>query len=238
MTAPIFVAEPDTPEWHEARKTGIGASDAGAAIGASPYDNQLSLYRRKRGEIPDVEENELMAHGKYHEPATVRLWEYLTQREMQAYPMSMYRDAEHEFMLATPDGELEDGHGVEIKQMGTWVAKKIDDSSLAAAVPHYIAQINQQMRVMNWDRVTIVADVDRKIRTWTEHRSDKLIALLIRVEADLWDRIQTGRPPEINKNHPRLSELVKSVHPGILHETAVTLSVPACEALDRCERRR
>src|SRR5690606_38938861 len=125
MTAPIFIAEPDTPEWLERRKCGITASEAAAAIGADPYIDKLTLYRRKRGETEDVEENELMQWGKFIEPGIVRQWEYHNDRQMRAYPMAVYGPPEHEFLLVTPDAEIEEGHRAELKSMRRFIFKKI-----------------------------------------------------------------------------------------------------------------
>ena len=36
-------------DWLEVRKTGIGGSDAAAAVGLSPYKSQLELWMEKTG---------------------------------------------------------------------------------------------------------------------------------------------------------------------------------------------
>jgi putative phage-type endonuclease len=51
---PQFVQ--DSPEWHAARASGIGASDVGAILGLSPWQTPLGVYRTKMGipnEIPE-----------------------------------------------------------------------------------------------------------------------------------------------------------------------------------------
>lgn len=48
--------EQDSPEWHEARRNGIGASEVAAILGLSPFQTPLSVYRVKMGvpnEIPE-----------------------------------------------------------------------------------------------------------------------------------------------------------------------------------------
>lgn len=58
MTQPI--AQADTPEWHELRSKGFGASEAAAVAGLSQYETPLHVYMRKRGEMPPVQETKPM----------------------------------------------------------------------------------------------------------------------------------------------------------------------------------
>lgn len=44
--------EPDSPEWHEARK-GISGSDIGAILGVSPFKSTYTLWAEKRGLVSD-----------------------------------------------------------------------------------------------------------------------------------------------------------------------------------------
>ena len=57
-------------EWQAFRTTvqGIGASEAAAALGLSPWKSPYSLYLEKVGEIDGPEENEHMAWGRKMEP--------------------------------------------------------------------------------------------------------------------------------------------------------------------------
>lgn len=60
--------EPGTTEWHAARATGIGGSEIAAVLGISPYDSPFSLWHRKRGQIGQAVETDVMYWGKKHEP--------------------------------------------------------------------------------------------------------------------------------------------------------------------------
>lgn len=61
-------------EWLEARKGGIGSSDAGTIMGASPFSTPLKLWRQKMGLEPPVQENRAMRFGHVFEPAVAEFF--------------------------------------------------------------------------------------------------------------------------------------------------------------------
>lgn len=42
-------ATPDSPEWHEMRRSGLGGSDIATVLGLNPYEPPSSIWRLKRG---------------------------------------------------------------------------------------------------------------------------------------------------------------------------------------------
>jgi predicted phage-related endonuclease len=62
----------DRAAWLERRRQTLGASDAAAALGLSPYCSPLQLYLRKIGSLPEQEETEAMRWGTLLEPLLAR----------------------------------------------------------------------------------------------------------------------------------------------------------------------
>lgn len=56
-------------EWLDERKKGIGSSDAGTIMGASPFNTPYGLYLQKTGREESVKENDAMFNGHILEPA-------------------------------------------------------------------------------------------------------------------------------------------------------------------------
>lgn len=214
------VAQPGTPEWYSARRTGIGASQAGAACGLSPYSSPLEVYFQCRGEV-ETEENSLMRFGRYIEPAIIALYqdEYNTS---VTYPMPMARHEDWQFMLATPDAQESPEIGIETKSMSRHIAKQIDDQGLAEVVPHYVCQGQQQMAVMGWEIVRLVVLVERELRVFNLERDDELIEMIADQERKLWDRIQQGEPPPATK--PTDLKLLKQLHRNVEVGSIIPLS--------------
>lgn len=59
--------EVESPEWHEQRRQGIGASDVAAILGLSPWATPLSIYKQKLG-VPNVIDENLAWFGHHLEP--------------------------------------------------------------------------------------------------------------------------------------------------------------------------
>lgn len=59
--------EVDSPEWHEARRSSLGASEVAAVLGLSPWQTPLSVYMAKMGVRNEIPEN-LAYFGRALEP--------------------------------------------------------------------------------------------------------------------------------------------------------------------------
>lgn len=65
-----YVIKPESREaWLEERKKGIGSSDAGTIMGASPFNTPLRLWRQRKGLDQPVSETRAMRFGHAFEPA-------------------------------------------------------------------------------------------------------------------------------------------------------------------------
>ena len=64
------------------RNTGLGASDAAAAIGVSPYKSRFSLWAEKTGQVepPDLSEKEAVQWGNYLQPRIAEVYADKTGR--------------------------------------------------------------------------------------------------------------------------------------------------------------
>lgn len=81
--APAYVVETDddgqpiranTVPWLIRRKTGLGASEAPAVLGLSPWQTPLDVYNEKRAESITDEQTEAMEFGHLMEPIAVELF--------------------------------------------------------------------------------------------------------------------------------------------------------------------
>lgn len=79
MQNDVTILRPKThEEWLEARKQGIGSSEAGTIIGVNPYETPLQLWLRKTGQTPSKTETFLMKAGHYLEQAVTQFWQDAT----------------------------------------------------------------------------------------------------------------------------------------------------------------
>lgn len=96
--------------WLRARQKGIGASEAAAVIGRSPWLDNVELWRRKTGrtQAPDISSNEAVAYGHAAEAPIRELFalDYPGYEVTYGGAFDMVRHPEHPFILATLDGRL------------------------------------------------------------------------------------------------------------------------------------
>lgn len=182
-----------TPAWLEARKKGIGGSDAAAVVGLSPFQSSLELYLVKCGESPDKPETEAMRWGKVLESAIAT--EYAERQGVQIEQgQALMQSAEHPFMLASLDGVVQcpirgEG-GYEGKSLSAWT--KLDDG-----LPEYIwIQVQHCMCVsqLNWFDVAMLLGGQR-FELRTVERDDEAIEMLIDAEREFMRRVEIGDPP-------------------------------------------
>ena len=100
-------------EWLEARKLGIGGSEAAAVLGRSPWLDNVELWRRKTGrsQAPDISSNEAVAYGHAAEAPIRELFALdYADRYAVSYggAFDMVHHPEHPYILATLDGRLQE----------------------------------------------------------------------------------------------------------------------------------
>ncbi len=221
---PIKVADAMSPEWFAARSHSIGASEIAAAAGLSPYQTPLELYKRKRGEIPPIEDNPAMRMGRLLEPVVKA--EFLRETGLTfADPNPpMYRHGEYACLSATPDAVVDDMTLFEAKtsswrMKGEWGEEGTDDGPI-----QYVCQCQMQMAVMNASVAHLAVLFDgAHLKRFEVLRNDELISILISAGLELWQRIQDGDEPDPNWEHSTTPKLIKQIH-GSIEDTRIELT--------------
>jgi len=198
MTA---AAEASREQWLAERKTGIGSSDAAAALGLDPYKTPLQLYREKRGEAEpdDLSENKAIYFGTRLEDFIAAEYTIKTGHKLQRINQ-MLRSKTQPFMLANIDRKrVGKPIVVELKTAGFWAAKKTEDwgeeSSDLVPVRYYM-QVQHQIAVGDYeagDLAVFIAGQD--LRIYHIERDEDVIATMVTREAEFWQRILDGNPP-------------------------------------------
>ena len=220
MSFPGAIAGPAASEsaWHEARRRCIGASEAAAALGLSPYMTRRELYHRKRGEPPPTDDTLATRRGRSFEPWIVDAYKHATAARILAYPCRHYTLADYPHIGATPDAIVAHGQAaafpLEAKRPGWRRAADFGPDGSDEIPVDYACQAQQQMLITGADRCDVAAMFDAEtLHVYTVRRSERLISAIIEAETDLWERIQTGRPPAIDYTHANALDLAKSLYP-------------------------
>lgn len=184
-------------EWLQIRSTGIGSSDAAAAIGLSSYKCSLSLWLEKTGrQLPeDLSEKEAVVWGTVMEPVLAKMYAERTGRKVRRVN-AVLQHPEHPFMLANLDREVitESGTGIlEIKTAGFYSAQQWEDGVPVA----YQCQVLHQLAVTGhaWADVAVLI-AGQEFRIYRIERDDDKIADLIQREAQFWSWVANDQQPD------------------------------------------
>ena len=202
-------------EWLEARRDGLGASDAPSVLGLSPWKTNVQLWEEKTGRAApeDIGDNPAVQYGNDAEPLLRALFALdHPEYALTFTPYKIISRPKHPFLTCTPDGELEEREtgrrgGLEIKT--TEILSSPGWLKWKDRIPdHYYAQVCHQMLAAGWAFVELLVQIkyttadgaDRKeTRHYKFERADATedIALVEREAARFWQAVQAGRKPNL-----------------------------------------
>jgi putative phage-type endonuclease len=187
--APEIPADPTDPAWHEARRTFIGASDAPAVLGISPWATPLDVWASKLNIGDQFQGNLSTDMGHALEDLIARTWAKQAGRSVAAVGTTV-RHRKYPHIAASVDRDVvrivgQDREHVECKYVGPNTAYQ-----WANGVPVYVqAQCQVQMAVTGARRVHVAAlIVDHGPRFFTAavERDDTVIDEIIGRLNEFW----------------------------------------------------
>lgn len=204
----------DRASWMDERRRGLGASDAAAVLGISPWRTNVELWEEKTGrrKPADIGDKPAVRYGNEAEPLLRALFS-LDHPEFRVSfaPYKIICREGSPFITCTPDGELEEldtgrRGGLEIKT--TEIRSPLDWRKWDGQIPdYYYAQVCHQMLAAGWGFVVLLAQIKyttaegearKETRTYRIERADAQADMeLIRAEeTNFWEHVQSGsRPP-------------------------------------------
>lgn len=187
-------------EWLTVRKTGIGSSDAAAAVGLNPYKSQLELWMEKTGRdanLPTVDpkdqssplywgnllESIVAAHYTMRTGHKVRRINAVLQHPTQPW---MLANLDRE-VLSTPDVQI-----LECKTAGFNGARLWKDG-----VPEYVQlQVMHQLAVTGKQTADVAVLIcGQELQIHRIERDTGMIANLIELEHQFWRYVETDTAP-------------------------------------------
>lgn len=205
-------------QWLEARRNGIGGSDAGAVLGVNKYRSNVDVWAEKTGAAPreDISDKPAVKFGKLAE-RHIRALFALEHPEMMVeyHEFYMYVNDNEPYLYATLDGEITDGNGrrgvLEIKTATIRNARQWDDwndpETKSPRIPDsYYAQCLHQLAATGWDFVILFAYLRSgygdKVAEIIERRIERYeveqeIDYLIERESEFWEKVSSKERPAL-----------------------------------------
>lgn len=205
-------------DWLEVRKSGIGGSDAAAAVGLSPYQSMLELWLVKTGKDanlpkPDPDDTTSPTYfGTLLEPIVAATYTKQTGNRVRRVN-AVLQHPSIPCMLANVDREVVGNREVQLlecKTAGEFGARLWRDG-----VPEYVVcQVQHQLAVTGKQAADVaVLLCGQKLDVHRIERDDALIARLIELEAAFWRYVETDMPPPADGSESA-DRALRCLYPG------------------------
>lgn len=215
-------------DWLEARRNGIGGSDAGAIMGVSKWSSPLSVYMDKIGKSVEKEETEAMRQGTDLEPYVAeRFVRYMEEKEGRKVKVrrcnKILVHPDYPWMIANIDRDIvgEDA-GLECKTASTmnrcdYAAGNIPETYYYQCL-HYMAVTGAShwyLAVLQYSRDFHVFDIPR---------NDDRIEMLIQAEEDFWNNHVLAKVPPLPTGDDNDTAMVNVLYPIVAEVEKVDIS--------------
>ena len=221
----------DTREdWLEARRGGIGGSDAAAIIGADQYKSALEVYADKLGLTDGKEDTEAMAWGRRLEPLVAEAYSEETKRALIDHGVHFFQSDQHPFLRASVDRDIVSPVGILSIKTSSYLAEK----DLAEGMPlAWQVQLQHEMMVRGIELGGFAVLLKGQRLRWADVEANKdFQEALFEKEETFWKSILDREPPPPGASESATKTL-KKLYPK---DSGSTIRLPAA-ALDWDERR-
>lgn len=185
-------------DWLDFRRQGIGGSDASVVCGINRYKSPIELFMEKTGQMPHQEAGEAAYWGTQLESLVRNEFTKRTGIEV-AQVNQILQSETHPFMLANLDGECQHPiYGTCVFEAKTASAYLIGDWEDSIPDP-YMLQLQHYLAVTGYKGAYIAVLIGGNTFKWKFiERDEEIISMLIQLETEFWDMIQSNTPPPLD----------------------------------------
>lgn len=204
-----------TEAQREARRSGLGGSDAAAVCGRHPTRSPLNVWLEKVYSV-DTEANERMFWGNKLENAVC---EVAAERLGLALtiPPDTFRHPTHPELLVNVDGLLGDETDrglLEAKCVGFETERDLGMDGTDQICTAHLYQVQHAMLVGGWRWATVAYLVSgSKLRLFRVDADDEFAALLIDIETSWWARHVVGREAPVDVRTAAMDDYLARRYP-------------------------
>lgn len=182
-------------EWLQARRGGIGGSDASAIMGQNPYASPLTVYMDKTGQAAEKPETEAMRQGTDCEEVVAKRFAAETGLKVRRCN-KMFRHPEYPWMLANIDRQIacKGFVGLECKTTSPFNRTDFSGGDIPA---NYFWQCQHYMAVTGAEEWYLAVMVfSTGFHVFRIARDENAIEKLIEAEREFWhENVLAGVPP-------------------------------------------
>lgn len=199
--------------WLEARKSGIGGSDAACVVGMNPWKSNVDLWREKVGlSVPeDISDKPAVKYGKAAEAHLRALFELDHPECIVDYDQygMIANDLSRPWLFATLDGDITCGQEKGVLEVKTTeIQRSLDWSKWDNRVPdNYYVQVLHQLLATGYDFAVLLVQIkwykdgvlQKTIREYTFRRDDVTddLEFLLEAEDGFWLSVRSKKEPAL-----------------------------------------
>lgn len=214
----VKTADLSRDDWLAVRRTGIGGSDAAAAVGLSPYVSSIELWLDKTGRAegmprPDPADTTSPTYwGTLLEPIVAAVYTQQTGNKVRKVN-AVLRHPSIPWMLANIDREIVGSRDVQILECKT--AGEFGARLWREGVPEYVQiQVQHQLAVTGKTAAHVaVLLCGQSLEVHRIERDDALIGRLIELEARFWRLVESDTPPPADGSESA-DRALRNLYPG------------------------
>ena len=201
-------------QWLQERRKGLGGSDIAAILGISPWRTPYQVYQDKRSELAPIPQNDAMEWGTRMEP-TIRQWYSDTTGRLVRLPEGIIYHDKYPFMLASLDGVTDDRRVVEIKTASN--GQKWGEPGTDEIPDYYMTQVQHYLIVTGFEVCDLPVSIAGSLPVLYEIHADReLHEMMIDAEAEFWQRVVDGNPPDVQTYSDAVQRFGHSDAKGII----------------------
>lgn len=187
-----------TAEQLEARKRGVGGSELLAALGKDSRCSRLELYKRKVGELPELDfsDDERVRFGTLLEPVIRDEFARRIGQQVIVPAQTLFHPEVP--LLGHPDGWIPAlNEGVEIKTADKFEADEFGDEQSDQVPLRYLVQCSGYMALTNaesWHLCVLIGG--NELRLYQVPRDRQIEDALLAGVREFWSHVEKRQPPD------------------------------------------
>jgi putative phage-type endonuclease len=222
-------------EWLQARRKGIGGSDAAAIAGLNKWKSPVAVYLEKIGQAPEEKVYSEAAYwGTMLEDVVAQEFSKRTGLKVRRRN-AILQHPEHSFMLANVDRLIVgEKTGLECKTASEYLKEEWKDDEVPA---QYLLQCQHYMAVTGFDSWWIAVLIGGNKFVYKKiERDDDIIQYLIQIESDFWKNHVLKKNPPMFDGSDASSDLLKALYPTAKFDEEIELPPDAADLIAKYEQ--
>lgn len=187
-------------EWLEARKSGLGGSDAAIVLGLNRYKTPFELWLEKTGQVSlQSFTNDAAYFGTLLEDLVAKEFERRSGKKVRRRN-AIFQHPDHDFIIANIDRMVVGEKAIlECKTASAFLAREWEGEDVPES---YIVQMQHYLGVLGseYRKGYFAVLIGGQRFMWKEiERDDELIEMIFKAEVDFWNQyVLKGKPPALD----------------------------------------